>query len=102
MAKKIFIIGIGRSGTTAIYSILQRIIRIQLQKGVEFVYEPFLWDRSVFNKMYTDINDEFDNVSSLSVQLTFVLESPVKTFTIIFSFCKLSLSTICKGLLIRI
>lgn len=67
MAKKIFIIGIGRSGTTAIYSILQRIIRIQLQKGVEFVYEPFLWDRSVFNKMYTDINDEFDNVSSLSV-----------------------------------
>lgn len=63
---KVAILGVGRSGTTALYQILQEILNDQLKK-VEFIFEPFIWDREVFNKKLCLITDEFQYMRSLSI-----------------------------------
>lgn len=65
---KVIIFGVGRSGTTALYSFLQKLMEQQLGADtVDFIYEPFLWDRTVFNKQYDKITDEFSSINSFSV-----------------------------------
>jgi len=71
MTEKICILGVGRSGTTALYSTLQKILSRQHGEKVDFIYEPFLWDRNVFNRHYTDLRGEFSKVSSLSIDGTY-------------------------------
>ncbi|MFW5891039.1 MAG: hypothetical protein ACOCUI_02370, partial [bacterium] len=63
---KICIFGVGRSGTTASYNILQKIINDMYGDDIDFVYEPFLWDRDVFNDMYDRVNNNFKYVNSLN------------------------------------
>lgn len=59
--------GVGRSGTTAIYGLLQKILAQQLGDTVDYVYEPLLWDRFIFNKEFAKIKSEFDYINSFSV-----------------------------------
>lgn len=60
--------GVGRSGTTAHYALLQHILMNQYPGEVDYVYEPFLWDRKTFNKPYSQITDEFRYAASVSVE----------------------------------
>ncbi len=71
MSKKLLIAGVGRSGTTAIYSLLQDIMESQYPKDIDYVYEPFLWDRQALNKLYKDIDPEWRYCSTLSVDAAF-------------------------------
>lgn len=56
---KIAVIGLGRSGTKAIYSVIQEMLIARDSSGSEFVYEPFLWDRTTFEKRFSDIKNHF-------------------------------------------
>ena len=60
--------GVGRSGTTAIYGLLQRILEARYPGDVDFVYEPFQWDRKTFNKLYWNLTKEFRFAASFSVE----------------------------------
>ena len=60
--------GVGRSGTTAIYTFLQRVLEELFPGNVDYVYEPFLWDRKTFDKPRTSISNEFSLVRSISVE----------------------------------
>lgn len=80
---KVCIFGVGRSGTSAIYSLLQKIMNDQLEGGTDFVYEPFLWDRDVFNGPYEAYAEKFPYLDSLSAEgmfyhqkLPLFMESP--------------------------
>ena len=66
--KRVFIIGVGRSGTTAIYNLLQSALQGERPDDVDFSYEPFLWDRDTFNKPFSDVDMEFTRVSSVSIE----------------------------------
>lgn len=59
--------GVGRSGTTAIYALLQEILENVFPGDVDYVYEPFLWDRKTFNKPYKNLSDEFRYSASVSI-----------------------------------
>jgi len=63
---KILISGVGRSGTTFLYNYLQKYL-LEYEKSYNFVYEPYLWDYKKLNKNFSDINDEFLKVDTLSV-----------------------------------
>ena len=60
--------GVGRSGTTAIYSLLQAILERNSPGDVDYVYEPFLWDRATFNGKYSDVAANLRLVGSVSVE----------------------------------
>lgn len=62
------VMGVGRSGTTAIYALLQDILQDAFPDDVDYVYEPFLWERKVFNKPYKNITDEFNYAASVSIE----------------------------------
>lgn len=64
---KVIVAGIARSGTTALYSILQRILADQPGR-IDFIYEPFLWDRDVFNDFYEKVSGNFTFLNSVSVE----------------------------------
>lgn len=66
--KSVLVMGVGRSGTTAIYSLLQEILNFRFRNDVDYVYEPFLWDRQTFNRPYSEVAELFNLVSSTSVE----------------------------------
>ncbi|MCP4213180.1 MAG: sulfotransferase, partial [bacterium] len=67
---KVCILGVGRSGTTALYSLLQGVLAEESGGigNVDCVYEPFLWDRQVFNDFYANVTGKFKYIDSLSVE----------------------------------
>lgn len=65
---KICILGVGRSGTTAIYTFLQEILMNQFGNDVDFVYEPFLWNKDVFNGKHSDVIGNFKYMDSISIE----------------------------------
>lgn len=60
------ILGVGRSGTTALYSLLQELMRAQLGNDIHFFYEPFLWDKDKLNGPYEEQKGKFKYIDSLS------------------------------------
>ena len=68
MCKKNALLGIGRSGTTILYYILQEMFWDVGKGNVDFVYEPFLWDRDVFNIKLNTVKYEFQDMASLSIE----------------------------------
>jgi hypothetical protein len=62
----IAVIGLGRSGTKAIYSVLQEMLIARNASGSEFVYEPFLWDRTTFERRFSDIKNHFGKTGTKS------------------------------------
>jgi hypothetical protein len=67
LRKSALVMGVGRSGTTAIYNSLQEILEDQYPGTIDYVYEPFLWDREIFNRPYGEFTNEFRYVSSYSI-----------------------------------
>jgi|GEM_PF-2213898 len=63
----ICIIGTARSGTTAIYTLLQKIL-VDNFPEVNFYYEPFLWDINVLSGLYEEVNKNFNLTNSLSYE----------------------------------
>ena len=64
---RIVVLGVGRSGTSALFNLLQDMCVDEFDNKVDFVYEPFLWNRKVFNKVYSEYKNEFSLSSSLSI-----------------------------------
>lgn len=62
------IVGTGRSGTTPLYFLTQEILLNTSHGNVDFVYEPFLWDRATFNKRFYDCQYDFQYMSSVSIE----------------------------------
>ena len=64
---KVCILGSGRSGTTAIYTLLQEIM-LKKHESLDFVYEPFLWDKDTFNSKFEEVVDNFKYTGSFSFE----------------------------------
>ena len=54
MGTDVFIFGIGCSGTTMTYSLLQSLFTRLYGKNYYSTYEPFIWDREKFNRPYKE------------------------------------------------
>ena len=70
MSLEIIISGVGRSGTTALYGIVQKLLRVN---GIDPTcgYEPYLWRSDVFEHLAIDdpgFADLFQITSSLSIE----------------------------------
>ena len=63
---KVAVLGVGRSGTTRIYKILQDILYYDTGDRLDCVYEPFLWDRKTFDRPYELVVRSFENIDALS------------------------------------
>ena len=64
----VLVFGVGRSGTTMTYSLLQSIFGHLYGDGYDSVYEPYIWDRHTFNAPYDQTKKYFGKTSSLSVE----------------------------------
>lgn len=62
----VLILGVGRSGTTAIYQHIQDIFLKRFPDSVKSVYEPFLWDWPQFDKPLQEVQPLFSEMSSIS------------------------------------
>jgi Sulfotransferase family len=65
---KVCILGIGRSGTTALYSLMQNIMESKFGEEIEYIYEPFLWNKEVFNGRLEPLRNKFRYMDSLSIE----------------------------------
>ena len=65
---KVAVLGVGRSGTTMIYKILQDILYYDTENRLDCVYEPFLWDRKTFDGPYEQVTRSFENIDALSYE----------------------------------
>lgn len=63
---KVCILGVGRSGTTALYCLVQEMMIDRYGEDVDFIYEPFLWDKTAFNGKYSEVKDNFNSMNSIS------------------------------------
>ena len=66
-AKKILVMGVGYSGVSSVYELLQKILEERFSGDIDYVYEPFLWDRGAFNKLYSEIGPERTLATSISL-----------------------------------
>lgn len=65
---KVCILGTARSGTSVLYTLLQRILLDNYDHNVEFIYEPFLWDKDRFNDILDEVFNNFDSMNSISIR----------------------------------
>ncbi len=65
---KICVFGVARSGTTAIYALLQHMMLDRFGEQVSFSYEPFLREKKYFNAPFKDVVDRFNYVESISIE----------------------------------
>lgn len=72
MPPTVFIVGVGRSGTTLIYRIVQRLFRRRFGRDYTSSYEPLIWNRELFDREYEDCAHLFGKTSSLSVEGIYV------------------------------
>ena len=71
----VFVFGIGCSGTTMIYSLMQSIFSQLYGDSYFSSYEPFIWDKDKFNGPYEKVSGLFGKTSSMSIATTcFVLK----------------------------
>ena len=65
---RVCVLGVGRSGTTWLYVLLQELMGNALDSGVDHVYEPFLWDRATFDGPYRSVSKNFRSMDSVSIE----------------------------------
>ena len=63
----VFVFGVGRSGTTMTYCLLQSMFSHHYAEHCHFTYEPYIWDPEQFTRPYANMADLFGKTSSLSV-----------------------------------
>lgn len=68
MTQDVFIFGVGCSGTTMMYGLMQSIFSDIYEGNYYSTYEPFIWDKQQFNLPYDDASDLFGKTSSLSIE----------------------------------
>jgi hypothetical protein len=61
----ICVIGTARSGTTAIYTLIQKLL-LDNYSPVKFYYEPLLWEPDTFDDLYENVNHSFEFVNNIS------------------------------------
>lgn len=105
---KVCVFGVGRSGTTAVYSMLQQVMLDNFSNKVDFVYEPFLWDRQSFNDVQTNVFKNFLYQNSVSAEgiynhlkLPLFIDDPQKYKDNTYLKSLFSLSNDNQGLLIK-
>jgi len=64
---KVCILGTGRSGTKALYNLLQDLM-LENHDRVDFCYEPFLWDKTIFNDRFQKVKHAFGSLNSISIE----------------------------------
>lgn len=64
----VIILGIARSGTSLLYSLLQHALSAQFPDSTDFYYEPFLRRFDCFNHLYEELGGSFRTVESLSFE----------------------------------
>jgi|GEM_PF-5472265 len=64
----IFIFGVGRSGTTMLYSLCQSIYHHLYGDAYNSTYEPYIWNPHVFNAPYEKTRKLFGKTSSVSIE----------------------------------
>ena len=64
----VFVFGVGRSGTTMMYRLVQQMYLQRLDDNFRSTYEPFIWDRSLTNKLYENVTKIFGKTASLSIE----------------------------------
>ncbi|MCK5059213.1 MAG: sulfotransferase [Candidatus Aminicenantes bacterium] len=65
---KVCILGVGRSGTTALYCLIQEMMIDHYGENIDFIYEPFLWDKAAFNGKHVDVIGHFKKMDSISFE----------------------------------
>ncbi len=65
----IIIFGVQRSGTTALYSLIQKVLIDKFSRNkCRFVYEPFLRDPDYFDDIYINTMKKFNKIDSLTAE----------------------------------
>ncbi len=64
----VFVFGVGRSGTTMAYVLIQEILRDACDGDVLWSYEPFIWNVEVFDDLYESTKSLFGRTSSLNIE----------------------------------
>lgn len=65
---KAYVLGTGRSGTTALYVVLQEIFSRHCRNAPHFFYEPFLRNIHFLDGRYADVASRMDLQASLSIE----------------------------------
>lgn len=65
---RVCILGAARSGTTALYTLLQEVMLEVCEDGVDFIYEPFLWSTDCFNDRFENIKHHFKSMNAISIE----------------------------------
>ncbi len=63
----VFVFGVGRSGTTMLYRLVQEILLSRSGRDFESIYEPFIWNPAVFDGLYEDTTRHFGQTRSVSI-----------------------------------
>lgn len=64
----VFIAGVGRSGTTLIYRIVQQMFGAAFGTAYYSTYEPMIWNWTLFNRPYEECRPLFGKTASLSFE----------------------------------
>ncbi|MFC3155608.1 sulfotransferase family protein [Gilvimarinus japonicus] len=63
----VFVFGVGRSGTTMMYRLVQQAYLQKFGSDFKSTYEPFIWNRELFNDLYENVGSLFGKTASLSI-----------------------------------
>ena len=63
----VFVFGVGRSGTTMMYCLLQSMLGHYYPDRCHFTYEPYIWNPDLFTGLYAEMRGLFGKTASLSV-----------------------------------
>lgn len=64
----VFVFGVGRSGTTMMYRLVQQAYLQKFGSDFKSTYEPFIWNRELFNGLYENVLTNFGKTASLSIE----------------------------------
>ncbi len=64
----IFVFGVGRSGTTMVYSLIQYMLGKHFDGQYRSTYEPYVWNRDIFDAPYEKTLQSFGKTASVSIE----------------------------------
>lgn len=67
MTSELILYGVGRSGTTALSSTIQKMLSFIYGDSFYLIYEPFLWDPNTLNRDVRELTEKFSFMSSTNV-----------------------------------
>jgi len=64
----VFVFGVGRSGTTMMYRLVQQAFLHKFGQHFQSTYEPFIWNRTLFDGIYENVLTHFGKTASISIE----------------------------------